>query len=450
MPERRVNIIGAGLAGSEAAWQLVTRGIPVTLIDMKPGRMSPAHSSPLFAELVCSNSLRGDRLENAPGLLKQELRQLNSLVLQAADASRVPAGGALAVDREQFSTFITEKLKQHPLVRYESRVVDSIPEAPFIIATGPLTDEKLAREIEQAAGMLHFYDAAAPIVFKESINMDIAFRASRYGRGDDYLNCPMNEDEYNAFIDALVAAECADILGFEDKRQFDGCLPIESIAKRGRMAAAFGPMKPVGLRDPRTGKEPFAVVQLRQDDAAGSIYNLVGFQTRLKFPEQKRVFGMIPGLEHAEFARFGVMHRNTFINSPQLLDSSLSLSRIGLPTIRFAGQITGTEGYVEAIGSGLMAALGTYAQIKGLPEPVLPQQTLLGSLLRYATDPNTLDYQPMHVNYGIMMPLEQPIRSKQQRYLAYSQRARQALDDFIDDRPDLRFLPEYSLPLIQD
>ncbi|NLE69698.1 MAG: methylenetetrahydrofolate--tRNA-(uracil(54)-C(5))-methyltransferase (FADH(2)-oxidizing) TrmFO [Clostridiales bacterium] len=434
MPERRVNIIGAGLAGSEAAWQLVTRGIPVTLIDMKPGRMSPAHSSPLFAELVCSNSLRGDRLENAPGLLKQELRQLNSLVLQAADASRVPAGGALAVDREQFSTFITEKLKQHPLVRYESRVVDSIPEAPFIIATGPLTDEKLAREIEQAAGMLHFYDAAAPIVFKESINMDIAFRASRYGRGDDYLNCPMNEDEYNAFIDALVAAECADILGFEDKRQFDGCLPIESIAKRGRMAAAFGPMKPVGLRDPRTGKEPFAVVQLRQDDAAGSIYNLVGFQTRLKFPEQKRVFGMIPGLEHAEFARFGVMHRNTFINSPGFLDRNYAVR--GQDGQFFAGQVTGVEGYVESTASGCNAGIAMAAHLLSFPKVLFPPTTAMGALGIYISSPNR-HFQPMNINFGILPPLDMRVKGKQNRYAHIAQRALTDLEAFKVSRPDL-------------
>ena len=434
MPERRVNIIGAGLAGCEAAWQLVTRGIPVTLIDKKPGRMSPAHSSPLFAELVCSNSLRGDRLENAPGLLKQELRQLDSLVLQAADASRVPAGGALAVDREQFSTFITEKLKQHPLVRHESRVVDSIPEAPFIIATGPLTDEKLARVIEQAAGMLHFYDAAAPIVFKESINMDIAFRASRYGRGDDYLNCPMNEDEYNAFIDALVTAECADIHGFEDKRQFDGCLPIESIAKRGRMAAAFGPMKPVGLSDPRTGKEPFAVVQLRQDDAAGSIYNLVGFQTRLKFPEQKRVFGMIPGLEHAEFARFGVMHRNTFINSPGFLDRNYAV--LGQDGQFFAGQITGVEGYVESTASGCNAGIAMAAHLLGLPEVHFPPTTAMGALGIYISSPNR-HFQPMNINFGILPPLDMRLKGKQNRYAHLAQRALLDLEAFKVSRPDL-------------
>ena len=434
MPDTRVNIIGAGLAGCEAAWQLVTRGIPVNLVDMKPGRMTPAHSSPLFAELVCSNSLRGDRLENAPGLLKEELRQLNSLVLQAADASRVPAGGALAVDREQFSTFITEKLKQHPLVRFESRVVDDFPQEPFIIATGPLTDEKLARVIAEAAGMLHFYDAAAPIVFADSINMDIVFRASRYGRGDDYLNCPMNEEEYNAFIDALVTAECADIHGFEDKRQFDGCLPIESIAKRGHMAAAFGPMKPVGLRDPRTGREPFAVVQLRQDDAAGSIYNLVGFQTRLKFPEQQRVFGLIPGLEHADFARFGVMHRNTFINSPGFLDRNYAV--LGQDKQFFAGQITGVEGYVESTASGCNAGIAMAAKILGLPEALFPPTTAMGALGIYISSPNR-HFQPMNINFGILPPLNERVKGKQNRYARIAQRALTNLEAFKSSRPDL-------------
>lgn len=434
MPDTRVNIIGAGLAGCEAAWQLVTRGIPVNLVDMKPGRMTPAHSSPLFAELVCSNSLRGDRLENAPGLLKEELRQLNSLVLQAADASRVPAGGALAVDREQFSAFITEKLKQHPLVHLESRVVEDFPQEPFIIATGPLTDEKLARVIAEAAGMLHFYDAAAPIVFADSINMDIVFRASRYGRGDDYLNCPMNEEEYNAFIDALVTAECADIHGFEDKRQFDGCLPIESIARRGHMAAAFGPMKPVGLRDPRTGKEPFAVVQLRQDDAAGSIYNLVGFQTRLKFPEQQRVFGLIPGLEHADFARFGVMHRNTFINSPGFLDRNYAV--LGQDKQFFAGQITGVEGYVESTASGCNAGIAMAAKILGLPEALFPPTTAMGALGIYISSPNR-HFQPMNINFGILPPLNERVKGKQNRYARIAQRALTDLEAFKSSRPDL-------------
>ena len=434
MLKRRVWVVGAGLAGCEAAWQLASRGIPVTLVDMKPQQMSPAHASPLFAELVCSNSLRGDRLENAPGLLKQELRQLQSLIMQAADAAKVPAGGALAVDRLRFSTWITERLQSHPNVTIEIQLVTAIPESPCIIATGPLTGEQLAHAIQEKAGMLHFYDAAAPIVYADSIDMDIVFRASRYGRGDDYLNCPMNEAEYHAFIDALLEAECADIHGFEDKRQFDGCLPIESMAKRGRMAAAFGPLKPVGLVDPRTGKEPFAVVQLRQDDAAGSIYNLVGFQTRLKFPEQKRVFGMIPGLYKAEFARFGVMHRNTFLNSPGFLDRNYRV--MGNEGQYFAGQITGVEGYVESTASGLTAGLAMAAWLQDQSDLDLPQTTAIGALGTYIASPNR-HFQPMNINFGILPPLGTRVKGKQNRYLQLAKRALSDLEAFQASRPNL-------------
>ena len=434
MLKRRVWVVGAGLAGCEAAWQLASRGIPVTLVDMKPQQMSPAHASPLFAELVCSNSLRGDRLENAPGLLKQELRQLQSLIMQAADAAKVPAGGALAVDRLRFSTWITERLQSHPNVTIEIQLVTAIPESPCIIATGPLTGEQLAHAIQEKAGMLHFYDAAAPIVYADSIDMDIVFRASRYGRGDDYLNCPMNEAEYHAFIDALLEAECADIHGFEDKRQFDGCLPIESMAKRGRMAAAFGPLKPVGLVDPRTGKEPFAVVQLRQDDAAGSIYNLVGFQTRLKFPEQKRVFGMIPGLYKAEFARFGVMHRNTFLNSPGFLDRNYRVIRN--EGQYFAGQITGVEGYVESTASGLTAGLAMAAWLQDQSDLDLPQTTAIGALGTYIASPNR-HFQPMNINFGILPPLGTRVKGKQNRYLQLAKRALSDLEAFQASRPNL-------------
>ncbi|HHT08008.1 MAG: methylenetetrahydrofolate--tRNA-(uracil(54)-C(5))-methyltransferase (FADH(2)-oxidizing) TrmFO [Christensenellales bacterium] len=434
MPEVRVQVIGAGLAGCEAAWQLIKRGIPVTLVDMKPTRKTPAHTSDHLAELVCSNSLRGDRLENAPGLLKEELRRLDSLILRAADDTRVPAGGALAVDRERFARTITDTLLSHPLIQFESRVVEAFPEAPFIIATGPLTEAGLADAIRQIAGTLHFYDAAAPIVYADSIDMDIAFRASRYGRGDDYLNCPMNEAEYHAFIDALINAECADIHGFEDKQLFDGCLPIESIAKRGRMAAAFGPMKPVGLPDPRTGKEPFAVVQLRQDDAAGSLYNLVGFQTRLKFPEQKRVFSMIPGLKDAEFARYGVMHRNSFINSPGFLDSTYAVKgQIGQ---FFAGQITGVEGYVESTASGLSAGIAMAAQLKNLPAPSFPETTAIGALGTYISTPNR-NFQPMNINFGILPPLPMRVKGKQNRYGKLAERALIDLEKYQQSRPDL-------------
>mgnify|MGYP002732996885 CR=1 FL=1 len=312
----QVTVLGAGLAGSEAAWQLAKQGIPVRLVEMKPQKSSPAHHSPLFAELVCSNSLRSDRLTNAVGLLKEEMRLLDSLVMKAADASRVPAGGALAVDRDSFSGYITKTLEEHPLVTIGREEAAEIPEGPVIVATGPLTSEALSEKIAALDGLgtLNFYDAAAPIVTLESLNMDKIFRQSRYDRGDDYLNCPMNEAEYNAFVDALLAAETAPIHGFEETKVFEGCMPVESMARRGRMVLAFGPMKPVGLRDPRTGREAFAVVQLRQDNAEGTLFNLVGFQTRLKFPEQKRVFGMIPGLENASFARYGVMHRNTFLS----------------------------------------------------------------------------------------------------------------------------------------
>lgn len=434
MPEVRVQVIGAGLAGCEAAWQLVKRGIPVTLVDMKPEQKTPAHSSQYLAELVCSNSLRGDRLENAPGLLKEELRRLDSLILRAADGTRVPAGGALAVDRERFAKTITDTLLNHPLIQFESRVVEAFPEAPFIIATGPLTEAGLADAIRQIAGTLHFYDAAAPIVFADSIDMNIAFRASRYGRGDDYLNCPMNEAEYHAFIDELINAECADIHGFEDKQLFDGCLPIESIAKRGRMAAAFGPMKPVGLPDPRTGKEPFAVVQLRQDDAAGSLYNLVGFQTRLLFPEQKRVFSMIPGLMEAEFARYGVMHRNSFINSPGFLERTFAVK--GQKGQFFAGQITGVEGYVESTASGLSAGIAMAAQLKNCPAPDFPETTAIGALGAYISAPNR-NFQPMNINFGILPPLPMRVKGKQNRYGKLAQRALFELEQYQQSRPDL-------------
>lgn len=434
MNRNKATIIGAGLAGSEAAWQLAQRGIPVTLMDMKPHRRSPAHASPDFAELVCSNSLRGDRLENAPGLLKQELRELGSLIMLAAEQTKVPAGGALAVDREGFSRFITGQLSAHPLISIESRLVDAFPEEPFIIATGPLTDGGLAREIEGLAGSLHFFDAAAPIVTTDSIDESIVFRASRYGRGDDYLNCPLNEQEYHAFIDALLAAECAPLHDFEEKALFDGCMPIESIARRGRMAPAFGPMKPVGLTDPRTGKEPFAAVQLRQDDAAGSLYNLVGFQTRLKFPEQKRVFGLIPGLQNADFARYGVMHRNSFINSPGTLASDYSL--IGNPLRFFAGQLTGVEGYVESTASGLAAALSLAAKLKGLPAFVFPPETAIGALGAYIATPNR-HFQPMNINFGIIPPLDQRVKGKQNRYAQISRRALASLENTLAQRPDL-------------
>lgn len=434
--ETPVAVIGAGLAGSEAAWQLARRGIPVQLVDMKPGHKSPAHVLDGFAELVCSNSLRGDRLENAPGLLKEELRRLDSLIMQAADATRVPAGGALAVDREGFSRFITEKIHNHPQIQVSSRLVEQLPKAPCIIATGPLTEGRLAQEIAEAAGSIHFFDAAAPIVTEESINQDVVYRASRYGRGSDYLNCPMDKDQYDAFIAALLSAKTADVRDFEEERLFDGCLPIESIARRGHLAAAFGPLKPVGLPDPRTGRDPYAVVQLRQDDAAGSLYNLVGFQTRLKFPEQKRVFGMIPGLEQAEFARYGVMHRNTFIHSPGFLDRHFAV--LNQPLSFYAGQMTGVEGYVESTASGLLAGLGLYARLRGLADPDFPATTAIGALSSYVASPNS-KFQPMNINFGLITPLDTRVRGKQQRYLALATRALDTLDSIKNQRSDLFF-----------
>ncbi|MBR1584178.1 MAG: methylenetetrahydrofolate--tRNA-(uracil(54)-C(5))-methyltransferase (FADH(2)-oxidizing) TrmFO [Clostridia bacterium] len=423
-----VSVIGAGLAGCEAAWQLARRGVEVTLIEQKPQAMSPAHHSPLFAELVCSNSLRSDRLQNAVGLLKEEMRRLDSLILRAAHQARVPAGGALAVDRERFSGFITETLKNHPLITIEAREITQIPAAPAIIATGPLTSDAFAQAIAAMPEIstLNFYDAAAPIVTAESLDMTKVYRASRYGRGDDYLNCPMSKEEYDAFVSALLAADTAPIHGFEEKKVFEGCMPVESMARRGHMVLAFGPLKPVGLPDPRTGRDPYAVVQLRQDDAAGTLYNLVGFQTRLKFPEQKRVFGLIPGLENAEFARYGVMHRNTFLNSPGILDAHFQM--IARPGLYFAGQMTGVEGYVESAASGMVAGICAAMQQQGLPLPAFPRSTALGALAQYVSTPNR-NFQPMNVTYGIMEGWPEKVRGgKQAKYEKIAQRALDTID----------------------
>ena len=427
----RAAVVGAGLAGAEAAWMLARRGIPVTLYEMKPVRFSPAHKSPLFAELVCSNSLRSDRLENAVGLLKEELRRLGSLVMAAADQARVPAGGALAVDRERFSGYITDRLEAHPLIDIRREEVTEIPDADaVVIATGPLTSDALAGAIERLPGVsrLSFYDAAAPIVTADSLDMTCVFRASRYGRGDDYLNCPMTREEYDAFIDALLEAETAPVEGFEETAVFEGCMPIESMARRGRMVPAFGPMKPVGLVDPRTGRMPYACLQLRQDDAASTLYNLVGFQTRLKFPEQRRVFGLIPGLRDAEFARYGVMHRNTFLNSPGYLsDTSECLNR---PGRFFAGQMTGVEGYVESASSGLVAGLNAACRLTGEARAVFPDVTAIGALARYISTPNR-HFQPMNITFGLMPELGKRVRDKRQRYQMISERAIEALESFI-------------------
>ena len=423
-----VTIVGAGLAGCEAAWQLAKRGFPVRLVEMKPKKFSPAHRRDGFAELVCSNSLKAEQLTNASGLLKAEMRRMDSLILSAAEACRVPAGGALAVDRDLFSGKITQTLREHPLVSCESALVTEIPDDPCIVATGPLTDPALTEAIERLPGAksLHFFDAAAPIVTADSLDMDKVFRASRYDRGSDYLNCPMTEDEYNAFYDALMGAELAELHDFEKKLVFEGCLAVEILASRGRQTLAFGPLKPVGLVDPRTGKEPYAVVQLRQENEAGTMYNLVGFQTRLKWGEQKRVFSMIPGLEHAEFARYGVMHRNTYLNGPDMLGANYAMKN--RPLLRFAGQLSGVEGYMESTASGLVAAVGLACALSGRPEPDFTGRTILGALTRHVSTPSA-NFQPMNANYGILDPLENRVRGKRNRYEKLSERALEELSE---------------------
>ncbi len=427
MSDRAAVVIGAGLAGCEAAWQLAKRGICVSLYEMKPVNRSPAHHTDNFAELVCSNSFRGDRLSNAVGLLKEEMRRLDSLIMRWADKTRVPAGDALAVDRDAFSAGITETLENHPNVTVIREELDRIPDGPVIVATGPLTSDRMAESIRALPGLstLNFYDAAAPIVFRDSLDLSKMFKLSRYGRGEDYLNCPMTREEYDAFIDALIGAETAEVHGFEEKGVFEGCMPIESMAKRGRMVPAFGPMKPVGLKDPATGREPFAAVQLRQDDFNETMYNIVGFQTRLKYGEQKRVFGMIPGLEAAVYARYGTMHRNTFLNSPGFLNSRFEM--ISRPMCYFAGQMTGVEGYVESAASGLYAGLALADQLEGREPLELPGFTAIGALGRYVSTENR-SFQPMNCTFGIIDPLpvepgKKRIRDKKERYEAVSARS---------------------------
>ncbi len=412
---KSVTVVGAGLAGCEAAWQLAERGISVTLYEMKPESYSPAHKMSGFAELVCSNSLKAEHLTNASGLLKAEMRLLNSLILKAAEHARVPAGGALAVDRDNFSSYITSAMENHKNITVVRKRIDEIPDAPVIIATGPLTHDHLADAITRMPGFsaLHFFDAAAPIVTLDSLNMERVFRASRYEKGADYLNCPMTEDEYNAFYDALMGAELAEVHEFDKKQVFEGCLAVEILASRGRQTLAFGPLKPVGLVDPRTGKAPYANVQLRQDNEQGTLFNLVGFQTRLKWGEQKRVFSMIPGLENAEFVRYGVMHRNTYLNSPDVLDQNFSVK--GNPLIRFAGQITGVEGYMESTASGLIAGISLAKRLLGEEEPVFTGDTILGALNRHVVT-KTSDFQPMNANFGILDKLTERIRGKRNRY----------------------------------
>ncbi len=428
-----VKVIGAGLAGSEAAWQLAQRGLQVTLYEMKPKKMSPAHHSEDFAELVCSNSLRGDRLENAVGLLKEELRRVGSLILECAEATRVEAGGCLAVDRGGFAKLVTEKIRSHPNITVISEEVTEVPEGPVIIATGPLTSDAMSDAIAKYFGeneYLHFFDAAAPLVTAESIDMDLAWWQSRYDRGTpDYINCAMNKEEYEAFIRELTTAEEAEVHGFEDKNVFEGCMPVEVMARRGFDTLRYGPLKPVGLVDPNTGKEPYAVVQLRQDNAAKSVYNLVGFQTHLKFGEQKRVFSMIPALRNAEFVRYGVMHQNTFLQSPKLLDKFYADRRN--PMVAFAGQMTGVEGYVESTASGYLAAVAMAAKIQGSALPEFPKTTAIGALGLYISDSSIENFQPMNINFSIISPLEKRIRKKAEKNLAIANRSLEVIDGMV-------------------
>ncbi len=429
--EEHITVIGAGLAGCEAAWQLAQRGIPVLLREMKPERRTPAHRSDGYAELVCSNSFRGDRPENAVGLLKEELRRLGSLILSCANRTRVDAGGALAVDREAFSELVTEKIRSHPNITVVPGEVTQLPpEGNVVVATGPLTSDPLAQAIQThlgGHGYLYFYDAAAPLVTFESIDLDHAYFASRYGRGTpDYINCPLNEAEYRAFRQALAGAEQAQVHGFEDSEVFEGCMPIEVMARRGEDTMRFGPLKPVGLPDPRTGQLPYAVVQLRRDNAQGSIYNLVGFQTHLRFPEQKRVFSMIPALREAEFVRFGVMHRNTYLDSPRILNRYYQVRQD--PRLTFAGQITGVEGYVESAASGLLAGLELAQRQLGLPPINFPQETAIGALAAYVSDSSVNLFQPMNVNFGIIPPLSYRVRGKRNKNQELAKRALEVVD----------------------
>ena len=428
--ENQATVIGAGLAGCEAAWQLAQAGVEVTLVEMKPIRFSPAHHSAGFAELVCSNSLKAERLASAAGLLKAEMQALGSLCVACAYESRVPAGGALAVDREQFSRLVTEQICAHARITVEHREATAIPkQGVTVIAAGPLASDALAGEIAALCGeALSFFDAAAPIVSADSVDMDCAFTQSRYGRGgeDDYINCPMDKEEYEAFYDALLHAESAPLHTFDKKKGvYEGCMPIEVMASRGADTMRFGPLKPVGLRDPRTGHRPWAVLQLRKENAGGTMYNLVGFQTNLKFGEQKRVFSMIPALKNAEFLRYGVMHRNTFLDSPRLLNADYSMRK--RPDLFFAGQITGVEGYMESAGSGVLAGLNAARRLRGQDPLVLPRETMLGALAGYISDPSVKNFQPMGANFGVLAPLERPVREKRERYESLSTRALEAL-----------------------
>lgn len=433
MTTQVVNVIGAGLAGSEAAYQIAKRGVQVKLYEMRPVRQTPAHHTDKFAELVCSNSLRANTLTNAVGVIKEEMRLMDSVIIRAADECSVPAGGALAVDRHEFAAKVTEYVKNHPNVTVVNEELTEIPEGPTIIATGPLTSPDLAAQLKELTGedYFYFYDAAAPIVEKDSIDMNKVYLKSRYDKGEAaYLNCPMTEEEFDRFYEALIAAETVPLKEFEKEIFFEGCMPVEVMASRGRQTLVFGPMKPVGLEDPKTGKTPYAVVQLRQDDAAGTLYNIVGFQTHLKWGPQKEVLQLIPGLEKAEIVRYGVMHRNTFINSPNLLRPTYQYKQ--RDDLFFAGQMTGVEGYVESAASGLLAGINAARLVKGEEPVVLPPVTAMGSMANYITATNAKNFQPMNANFGLFAPLEKKIKKKAERNEAYATRALETIQNFVN------------------
>ncbi|MED1056879.1 FADH(2)-oxidizing methylenetetrahydrofolate--tRNA-(uracil(54)-C(5))-methyltransferase TrmFO [Bacillus mycoides] len=433
MTTQVVNVIGAGLAGSEAAYQIAKRGVQVKLYEMRPVRQTPAHHTDKFAELVCSNSLRANTLTNAVGVIKEEMRLMDSVIIRAADECSVPAGGALAVDRHEFAAKVTEYVKNHPNVTVMNEEITEIPEGPTVIATGPLTSPDLSAQLKKLTGedYFYFYDAAAPIVEKDSIDMNKVYLKSRYDKGEAaYLNCPMTEEEFDRFYEALIAAETVPLKEFEKEIFFEGCMPVEVMASRGRQTLVFGPMKPVGLEDPKTGKTPYAVVQLRQDDAAGTLYNIVGFQTHLKWGPQKEVLQLIPGLENAEIVRYGVMHRNTFINSPNLLRPTYQYKQ--RDDLFFAGQMTGVEGYVESAASGLLAGINAARLVKGEEPVVLPPVTAMGSMANYITATNAKNFQPMNANFGLFTPLEKKIKKKQERNEAYATRALEIIQNFVN------------------
>ncbi len=433
-----VTVVGAGLAGSEAAWQIAQAGVRVKLFEMRPKVQTPAHHTDKFAELVCSNSLRANSLTNAVGVLKEEMRRLDSVIIAAADRCAVPAGGALAVDRHEFAAYVTDTIRNHPLIEVISEEITSIPDGIVIIATGPLTSPQLSEQLRSLTGeeYLYFYDAAAPIIEKDSIDMEKVFVASRYDKGEAaYLNCPMSEEEFQRFYDALIAAEAVPLKEFEKEIFFEGCMPIEVMASRGRQTMLFGPLKPVGLTDPRTGKQPYAVVQLRQDNSAATLYNIVGFQTHLKWPEQKRVFSLIPGLENCEIIRYGVMHRNTFINSPKLLRPTYQYRE--RDSLFFAGQMTGVEGYVESAASGLLAGINAARMVRGDELCVLPQETVMGSMAHYITTTDAKHFQPMNANFGLLPSLPERIRNKKEKNERLAERALDTIQNFTHKRHTL-------------